>query len=1084
MPDVRNLVTHFGAETKDFVSGAEAVKQQLTTLNKEFAENKKAMKECDSEIKAVEKAMKELDSIIKQSGGGNAALNAQYDEMRQKLDALNLKKAQLKTNEQDLKGRISNTTAELKKQNSELKDTSAQSETASKSIGNLGTALKALVFGYTGKKLYESLIGSNSEMEQYITNFKVILGSADEAQKLVKDLTSMAAKTPLQLTDLTGTANMLLSYGVQKDELISTMTKLGDLSAGNAEKLSRVSLAYGQMLAKGKVSGEELRQMTEAGVPLMNALAESMSVSGAEFSKMISAGKVGIPELNKAISDLTGEGGKFNGMMAEQSKTMNGMLSTIKDNMTQFGRDVGEDAFKTVKDSVSELLQMINEANSSGEMKSLANNIGSSIGTVANALAGAIKIAWEFRGAIAAGATAVASYKAITSAVDVIGTLVTVTKTATGTQIAFNAACDVNPYVLLASALVAVSGALIAFSLNADTASNNLRAYNKEMEEAKERGEQIISSGETEIAQVKLKAEVYEQLRSKVNRTAEEENNLKQVATELQAIMPNGISLIDAETGAYNALGNSLDNVIAKMRAKILLDAHEEEYKTAVENVAQITEKRDTAQAQLDRQKELLPKIEENYSKGLGVSNSLVANTKSQINRLEKEIEKYNAAIAESEAAMSQYESEYLDYYGVDINSEEKTSTKNQWSFDKSKVDERARSQFDSAYKDLKYNLDMDVITQSEYYDQLEQLLKSANAEGLADYRQYYTEIYKGRKSLGEQSAKEYEKALTEQEKLEKQELDNYVKESKSAYEENLKNRKSAIEEYYKAKKELAEEEYKNSVNAVENELKALEKSNKAKIKLIEEEKEAEKEKLQLKMDAIDKEIEARKRLQEDTDINREIDAVKAKLTYSQLDDFSREEFEKELRRLVAEKEETAWQRSKADEKTALKEQMSGLDSDYTSQKEQLEDEIDAAKEIAEIRKESLKEHREEILATLETEKDTLIQTLETEQTRMEQTFAYIGENFNSLAELHSNRIEDVFNVAVRRSKEAIIELQSATNYASHLAEQIIADIRAAQSSGGTTSYNTKNTSVANNFYSANLTESQVKGIVADALGD
>ena len=83
------------------------------------------------------------------------------------------------------------------------------------------------------------------------------------------------------------------------------MTQLGDAAQGNADKFNRVSLAYGQMVSKGKVTGEELLQMTEAGVPMLNALADSMGVTTAEVSKLIEKGQVGIPELNKALESIT-----------------------------------------------------------------------------------------------------------------------------------------------------------------------------------------------------------------------------------------------------------------------------------------------------------------------------------------------------------------------------------------------------------------------------------------------------------------------------------------------------------------------------------------------------------------------------------------------------------------------------------------------------------------------------------------------------------------------------------------------------------------------------------------------------------
>lgn len=1071
--DIRNLTTRFSGDASGFISAADQVKSRLTDLNKEYQSNRDAIKQNDKEIKNLEKTISELSEEIKTSGDANGKLTTEYQRMTKELDVLQLKKAQLKTNEQDLKSKISLTTSELKQQNSELKDTTVQSENTTKSLGNLGTALKALVFGYTGKKLFDSLIGSNAEMEQYITNFKVTLGSAKEAEKLIKDITKTAADTPLELPGLTKTVDMLMGYGVQADNVIAKTIQLGDLAKGREDKLDRISLAYGQMLAKGKVTGEELRQMTEAGVPLLNALAESLNVSTAELQKMISKGQVGIPELDKAISDLTSNGGKFSGMMAEQAQTMNGMLSTLRDNMSQFGRDVGADAFATVKDSIAEILSMVKEANENGELKVLANNFGSAIGTIANAFVGAIKVGWEFKEVIVAGSAAIATYKVLTTAKSAIESFTTAQNAATVAQAAFNVVCNANPYILLASALAGLTAICITHFATMNNGTQIQKEYNEALKDAENSSKSILENGEIEIAQIESKASFYEELRQKVNRTVEEERALKQIASELQTVLPNGIELINQETGAYMALGNSIDSVIAKKRAEILLEADTEKYKAAL-----------IAQKGLQEEYDYLNKYYQEYSKEWKDENGVWYELgEAEGVELELSLQHKKNLLQNGEYAqvIADYEKRERELYETPIATTSDNWRGEEYKAQRAKELETAKAAFESNYKTLKSDLSFDRITQSEYYNSLEKLLSEMGVtEADEDYEKYFLEIYQGRKKASSSSSS----ALSSQVSAEKKELDEFVKDSKAAYQENLNDKKDALNEYYKARKELADEEYKLAVESIDNEISALEKATEEKIKLIDKETEAEKEKLQLKMDAIDEEIEARKRLQEDTDINREIDVVKAKLTYSQLDDFSREEFEKELQRLIKQKEETEWQRSKADEKSALSDELSSLDNDADARKEALETQLEAEKEAAEIRKASLEEHRDNLVSTLEEEKEALISALDIEQKKMEQTFTYIGDNFNSLAELHANRIEDVFDVAVRRSKDAILELQSATNYASRLAEQIIADIRAAQSSGGSSTTYNSSKSATNNFYSSGLTPSQVESIVADALGE
>lgn len=274
---------------------------------------------------------------------------------------------------------IDNAKSSTKQLNSEVTKTSTQ---ASKLSSSMGSVLKGVVAGYTGKALVEYLIGSNAQMEQYTTSFEVMLGSASKSKALMADLTNFANTTPLQLTDVTQNATLLLNYGVAADDVLDKLRQLGDVSLGNADKLNRISLAYGQMLAKGKVTGEELRQMTEAGVPLNKALADALGTSTAELAKMIETGKVGIPTLDKAIGNLTSGTGQFAGMMEKQSKTMNGMLSTLKDNFAQFGRDIGEEAFSDVKVALSDLMDEIDRMKSDGTLKQITEDLGNSLANI------------------------------------------------------------------------------------------------------------------------------------------------------------------------------------------------------------------------------------------------------------------------------------------------------------------------------------------------------------------------------------------------------------------------------------------------------------------------------------------------------------------------------------------------------------------------------------------------------------------------------------------------------------------------------------------------------------------------------
>jgi tape measure domain-containing protein len=170
------------------------------------------------------------------------------------------------------------------------------------------------------------------DMEQTKVAFTTMLGSAEKADSFIKQMVQFAAQTPFELKGLSNSAKMLLAYGSAQEEVIPQLKMLGDIAAGvGNDKLPNLILAFGQVHAATRLTGTELRQFTEAGVPLLDTLAKQFNVTVSEMSKMISGGKVGFNDVQIALQSLTGEGGRFHNLMENQSHTLLGMVSNLKD---------------------------------------------------------------------------------------------------------------------------------------------------------------------------------------------------------------------------------------------------------------------------------------------------------------------------------------------------------------------------------------------------------------------------------------------------------------------------------------------------------------------------------------------------------------------------------------------------------------------------------------------------------------------------------------------------------------------------------------------------------------------------------
>lgn len=217
------------------------------------------------------------------------------------------------------------------------------------SVGVVSSAMAGLVgFG----------VKYNAEIEQLQTSFEVMTGSAEKAQSIIKELQEIGAKTPFEVKGLAETTQLLMNYGLEADDAIDKMMMLGDIAQGSSEKMNRIAMAYGQMSSAGKVQLEDIKQMIEAGFNPLQEISKTTGESMASLYDRISKGTIAVDEITASMVRSTSVGGKYFKSMEKQSKTLNGQISTLKDNFSQFAGVLAEDTTNAIS---SEFLPAINE---------------------------------------------------------------------------------------------------------------------------------------------------------------------------------------------------------------------------------------------------------------------------------------------------------------------------------------------------------------------------------------------------------------------------------------------------------------------------------------------------------------------------------------------------------------------------------------------------------------------------------------------------------------------------------------------------------------------------------------------------
>ena len=179
------------------------------------------------------------------------------------------------------------------------------------------------------------------EYQQLEIAFETMLGSKSQADALMAQLIDTAATTPFEMKEIAEASKMLLAYGMAADEVNGTLIRLGDIAAGLSIPIKDLAFLYGTTMVQGRLYTQDLNQFLGRGIPLADELAKQFGKNKSEVKKLVEEGKIGFPEVQKAIEALTNEGSKFGGLMEAQSKTIKGQKSNIEDAWEQMMNEIG-----------------------------------------------------------------------------------------------------------------------------------------------------------------------------------------------------------------------------------------------------------------------------------------------------------------------------------------------------------------------------------------------------------------------------------------------------------------------------------------------------------------------------------------------------------------------------------------------------------------------------------------------------------------------------------------------------------------------------------------------------------------------
>lgn len=323
-----------------------------------------------------------------------------------------------------------------------------------------------------------SIVQVRGEFQKLETAFGVLLGNKAQADKLMADAVTLASTTPFGLQDVSAGAKQLLAYGFAAEDIIEDLRRLGDVSAGLGLPLERLTYLYGTTMTQGRLYTRDLMQFTTSGIPLLRALADQFGVAEGEVQKLVEAGEVGFPEVQKAIYAMTGEGGQFNNMMGELSKTIPGQIEKLKDAWQVMLNDIGKGQQGVIAGSVDAAAYLVENYE-----------------TVGKVIVGLITTYGAYKAAIIANSVALGIQQQMLLQTALSGQALTkwqalqavVTTRLTKLQAMFNKTALANPYVLVTTLVVGLVAAMWSLSDSTTAAERAQERLNKRQQEFDDR---------------------------------------------------------------------------------------------------------------------------------------------------------------------------------------------------------------------------------------------------------------------------------------------------------------------------------------------------------------------------------------------------------------------------------------------------------------------------------------------------------------------------------------------------------------------------------------------------------------------
>lgn len=396
-----------------------------------------------------------------------------------------------------------------------------ESERMDAAFRRLAASVGAIFTAQQAARIIENIVRVRGEFQQLEVAFTTMLRSGEKADKLMAEAVDFAAHTPFDLQGVADGIRQLLAYGTAAEDAIKEVEMLGNVAAGLSVPLNDMIYLYGTLRSQGRAYTVDIRQFAGRGVPIYEELSKVLGVTVEQVNEFITAGKVGFAEVEQAFKNMTSEGGMFHNLMQEQSKTITGQISNLKDNIDMMFNEMGRNAEGFISDVISGASYLVEH------YKDVLRVLGTLVAMYGSYRATLMLVAAAQKATVAAGN--VRAWLSLAKGI----------RTAKDAVTALNLAVKANPLGLIVSA---VTGLIAAIS-----------SWVSKQREAREEIEAAVKPLQDEYRQVN-------ELANKLKDSNLKEEERKKVLTELKELAPDVVAGIEDEADSLEQLNDRLED--------------------------------------------------------------------------------------------------------------------------------------------------------------------------------------------------------------------------------------------------------------------------------------------------------------------------------------------------------------------------------------------------------------------------------------------------------------------------------------------------------------------------------------------